>query len=446
MVLLMRFARQLWGGHLGFSRRFSTLEIVVDTKVTSSCGKDTYRRIYLDNQATTPLDPRVLDTMLPYLTHAFGNPHSRTHSFGWDAEHAVEDARAQVASLLNCEAKNIIFTSGATESNNLAIKGVAAFYGRLEGKSIKNHIITSQIDHKCVLQACRQLECSGYKVTYLKPDRFGMIHPQSVSEAIRPETFLCSIIHVNNEIGVIQDIHKIGNVCRERGVIFHTDAAQGFGKVPIDLGNTCIDLLSISGHKIYGPKGIGALYVSRKPRIRIQPIIDGGGQERGLRSGTLPTPLIVGLGAAAKIAGQEMQRDTNHVNSLCARLLNGLQKLEHVSVNGSMEKHQRYFGNLNISFEFIEGESLLMALDNVALSSGSACTSTSLEPSYVLRSLGVEEEVAHTSIRFGMGRFTSEQDIDSVLLRVGSAVERLRRLSPLYDMHLEGGGSSTVWT
>lgn len=407
-------------------------------------------RIYLDYQATTPLDPRVLDKMMPYLSHSFGNPHSRTHSYGWDAEHAVENARKQVADLLNCDAKSIVFTSGATESNNLAIKGVTDYYSKLSHKDpnkVKNHIITSQIDHKCVLQTCRHLEGRGYNVTYLKPDTKGILKPEEIAKAITPHTFLCTIIHLNNEIGTIQNIRDIGSVCHERGVIFHTDAAQSFGKIPIDLSKMNVDLLSISGHKIYGPKGVGALYVGRKPRIRLRPIIDGGGQERGLRSGTLPTPLVVGLGAAASIAKQEMHRDLAHAKRLWQKLIDGLQNMGHVHINGSVKEEERYWGNMNVSFEFIEGESLLMSLSKVALSSGSACTSTSLEPSYVLRSIGVGEEVAHTSIRFGIGRFTTEEEIDMLIQELSVAVERLRSCSPLYEMYLDNESTDNmVWT
>lgn len=407
-------------------------------------------RVYMDYQATTPLDPRVLDKMLPYLTHDFGNPHSRTHSYGWDAEAAVEQARKQVAGLINCDERSIIFTSGATESNNLAIKGVTDYYSVLshsDPNKIKNHIITSQIDHKCVLQTCRHLEGKGYKVTYLKPDSKGLVHPSEVAKAITPQTFLCSIIHVNNEIGTIQNIEGIGSLCRERGVIFHTDAAQSFGKVPIDLSRLKVDLMSISGHKIYGPKGVGALFVGRRPRIRLRPIIDGGGQERGLRSGTLSTPLTVGLGAAAALAKQEMQNDLAHAKKMYDKLVAGLEGIGHVHINGSTEDGEHYWGNLNVSFEFIEGESLLMSLSKVALSSGSACTSTSLEPSYVLRSIGVGEEVAHTSIRFGIGRFTREEEIDVLIEELKVAVERLRSCSPLYEMYLENDtGEKMVWT
>lgn len=330
-------------------------------------------RAYVDYQATTPLDPRVLDRMMPYLSHSFGNPHSRTHSFSWDAEHAVENARSEVASLLNCDARSIVFTSGATESNNLAIKGITEYYSCLEHdnpKKVKDHLITSQIDHKCILQTCRHLENRGYNVTYLKPDSKGIITPQAVAEAITPRTFMCSIIHLNNEIGTIQDIAGIGKVCRENKVIFHTDAAQSFGKIPIDLSNMPVDLMSISCHKIYGPKGVGALYVSRKPRIRLRPIIDGGGQERGLRSGTLPTPLVVGLGAAASVAREEMDHDLRHAKRLWEKMIAGMRDIGYVHVNGSVEEGERYWGNLNVSFEFVEGESLLMSLKNVALSSG----------------------------------------------------------------------------
>ncbi|ORM40479.1 Cysteine desulfurase IscS [Babesia sp. Xinjiang] len=407
-------------------------------------------RAYLDYQATTPLDPRVLDKMMPYLSHSFGNPHSRTHSFGWEAEHAVEHARSEVASLLNCDPRSIIFTSGATESNNIAIKGATDYYSRLkhdDPTKIKDHIITSQIDHKCVLQTCRHLENRGYSVTYLKPDTKGMITPEAVAAAITPRTFICSIIYLNNEIGTIQDINGIGKVCRERGVIFHSDAAQGFGKLPIDLSSLPVDLMSISGHKIYGPKGVGALYVGRRPRIRLRPIIDGGGQERGLRSGTLPAPLVVGLGAAASVAKEEMHRDFDHAKRLWHKLVAGIEDIGHVHINGSVKEGERYWGNLNVSFEFVEGESLLMRLKNVALSSGSACTSTSLEPSYVLRSIGVGEDIAHTSIRFGIGRFTTEDEIDALIVELKEAVQGLRDCSPLYEMFLEKESPANLtWT
>ncbi|AFZ80596.1 cysteine desulfurylase, putative [Theileria equi strain WA] len=433
-----------------FRRHVSTLSIELEGRFSTQCGKSEFHRIYLDNQATTCIDPRVLDSMMPYLTHAFGNPHSRTHSFGWEAEEAVNNARVSIADLLNCEPKNIIFTSGATESNNLAIKGSKSFYGRLKespGKPKRNHIITSQIEHKCVLQCCRQLENEGYEVTYLKPNKFGIISPEDIEKNIRPETFLCSIIHVNNEIGVIQDIGTIGNICKEHKVLFHTDAAQSFGKLPIDLKSLNVDLLSLSGHKIYGPKGVGGLYVRTKPRVRLQPILDGGGQERGLRSGTLPTALVVGIGTAAKIAKVEMERDNNHAKKLFNKLVEGFKSIQHVTINGSILPHERYFCNLNVSFEFIEGESLLMSLSNIAVSSGSACTSSSLEPSYVLRSLDVSEELAHTSIRFGLGRFTLESEVDHVIDVVQKAVKKLRDLSPLYEMYIEKDGKSEMlWT
>ncbi|KAK1442967.1 hypothetical protein BgAZ_304850 [Babesia gibsoni] len=407
-------------------------------------------RVYFDYQATTPIDPRVLDKMMPYLTHNFGNPHSRTHSYGWEAERAIELARLYVSDLIKCHPRCIIFTSGATESNNLAIKGVANYYSVLshsDPSKIKNHIITSQIDHKCVLQTCRTLENKGYEVTYLKPDSRGIIHPNEVLKAITPRTFLCTIIHANNEIGTIQDLYAIGKVCRERGVIFHTDAAQSFGKIDIDLSKLPVDLLSISAHKIYGPKGVGALYVGRSPRIRLRPIIDGGGQERGLRSGTLSTPLVVGLGAAAVVAKQEMHRDLAHAKKLYDKLVAGLKEIGHVHINGAMEEGKHYWGSLNASFEFIEGESLLMSLNNTAISSGSACTSSSLEPSYVLRSIGVGDDIAHSSIRFGIGRFTTEEEVSDLINDLKKAVVRLRACSPLYEMYLEDGPKEkTVWT
>ncbi len=387
--------------------------------------------IYMDYQATTPLDERVLKEMLPYFTYKFGNPHSRSHSFGWEAEEAIEKAREDIAKVINASEKEIIFTSGATESNNLAIKGVARFY-----KDRKNHIITAQTEHKCVLDTCRHLEEEGFKITYLPVEQNGLINLTALKEAITDETVLVSIMAVNNEIGVIQPLEEIGKICRERGVFFHSDAAQAFGKIPLDVLKQNIDLMSISGHKIYGPKGIGALFVGRKPRVRIEAIINGGGQERGMRAGTLPTPLIVGFGAAARIAMQEMQEDELRIRKLSNKFLGEIMKIPEVFVNGDMEK--RIPGNINISFSCIEGESMIGAIKDLAVSSGSACTSASLESSYVLRALGVDEELAHTSIRFGIGRFTTEKEIDYAIQCVKNNVQKLRDLSPLWEMMLEG--------
>lgn len=376
------------------------------------------------------MDPRVLDAMLPFMAGKFGNPHSRSHAFGWEAEEEVEKARDSIARLIGANAKDIVFTSGATESNNLAIKGVAAY------NSGKKHIITTTTEHKCVLASCRHLEERGYEVTYLPVQHDGLISLDALEKAIRPDTVLVSVMAVNNEIGVIQPIDEIGKLCRSKGVYFHSDAAQAIGKIPVDVAN--IDLMSISGHKIYGPKGIGALYIRRRnPRVRMRPVMDGGGQERGLRSGTLPTPLIVGLGKAAELAISEMERDRKHIDALSQRLYQGLMnRLPEVTLNGSVSK--RYCGNLNMSFACVEGESLLMGLANdLAISSGSACTSASLEPSYVLRAIGVGEELAHTSLRFGIGRFTTEEEVDTAIERVVAQVERLRDMSPLWDMKLE---------
>ncbi|MCC8406232.1 MAG: IscS subfamily cysteine desulfurase [Rickettsia endosymbiont of Ecitomorpha arachnoides] len=388
--------------------------------------------IYMDYQATTPLDPRVMEAMLPYFTTKFGNPHSRSHSFGWEAENAVEEARSRVARLIGADTKEIIFTSGATESNNLAIKGIAKFYGNK-----KNHIITIVSEHKCVLDACRHLEQEGIKITYLPIKSNGIIDLETLKNAITDQTMLVSVMAVNNEIGVVQPLKEIGKICRERDVFFHSDIAQGFGKIPIDVNEFNIDLASISGHKIYGPKGIGALYVRKKPRVRVTPLINGGGQERGMRSGTLPTPLIVGLGMAAEIAYSEMEKDTKHVNYLFDRFLNNIHnRISEVYLNG--DKNQRYKGNLNLSFAGVEGESIILAIKDLAVSSGSACTSASLEPSYVLRSMGIGEELAHTSIRFGIGRFTTEQEVDYAVDLICSKIDKLRELSPLWEMMQEG--------
>ncbi|KAI1110327.1 cysteine desulfurase [Nemania sp. NC0429] len=410
-------------------------EVLKDAKLMD----EGQRPIYLDMQATTPVDPRVLDAMLPYYVGVYGNPHSRTHAYGWESEKAVEDARKHVADLIGADPKEIIFTSGATESNNMSIKGVARFFGR-SGK--KNHIITSQTEHKCVLDSCRHLQDEGFEVTYLPVQNNGLIDMQQLEAAIRPETALVSIMAVNNEIGVIQPMEEIGRLCRKHKVFFHTDAAQAVGKIPIDVNAMNIDLMSISSHKIYGPKGMGACYVRRRPRVRIDPIISGGGQERGLRSGTLAPPLVVGFGEACRIAKEEMPYDSKYVKSLSDRLLQGLLSLEHTSQNGDPDHF--YPGCVNVSFAYVEGESLLMALKDIALSSGSACTSASLEPSYVLRALGNSDESAHSSIRFGIGRFTTQQEIDYVLKAVKERVTFLRELSPLWELVQEGIDLNTI--
>jgi cysteine desulfurase len=389
--------------------------------------------IYLDYSATTPVDPRVAEKMCACLTPdgVFGNAASRSHPFGWAAEHLVDEARANVAMLVGADPKEIVWTSGATESDNLAIKGAAHFYQK-QGK----HIITLKTEHKAVLDTCRQLEREGFEVTYLDVQPNGLVDLSVFEAAIRPDTILASVMHVNNEIGVIQDIAAIGAICRERKVLFHVDAAQSPGKVAIDLSVLPVDLMSFSAHKIYGPKGIGALYVQRKPRIRLEAQMHGGGHERGLRSGTLATHQIVGMGEAFRLAREEMAEENARILVLRDKLLAGLQDMEEVYVNGDLER--RIAGNLNISFNFVEGESLMMALKDMAVSSGSACTSSSLEPSYVLRALGREDELAHSSIRFTLGRFTTEEEIDYVLTQVRAQVDRLRELSPLWDMFKEG--------
>lgn len=388
--------------------------------------------IYMDYQSTTPLDPRVFEAMKPYFLEKFGNPHSRSHAFGWETEAAIEKARQQVADLIGANPKEIVFTSGATESNNMAIKGVANFY-----KDKKNHIITATTEHKCVLDSCRNLEREGFEVTYLPVQKNGLIDLQTLKDAITEKTAIVSIMAVNNEIGVIQPISEIGAICREKGVFFHTDAAQAFGKMPIDVNEMNIDLMSISGHKIYGPKGVGALFIRRRPRVRLTPLINGGGQERGFRSGTLPTPMVVGLGKAAEIASQDMQKDYDHVKKLSDKIYKELVvNIKDIFLNGDKEK--RLPGNLNLSFAYIEGESMLMAIKNLAVSSGSACTSASLEPSYVLRSIGVGEDLAHTSIRFGIGRFTTEEEVDFAINEVCGAINKLRQMSPLWEMAQEG--------
>jgi cysteine desulfurase len=395
--------------------------------------------IYFDYSATTPVDPRVAEKMMHYLTIQghFGNPASRSHKFGWDAEKAVEEARAQVADLINADPKEIVWTSGATESDNLAIKGVAHFYHK-KGK----HIITSQIEHKAVLVTCRHLEREGFEVTYLAPEPNGLIDLKKLEAAIREDTILVSIMHVNNEIGVISDIAEIGEITREHKVLFHVDAAQSAGKVPIDLKAMKVDLMSFSAHKVYGPKGIGALYVRRKPRVRLEAQMHGGGHERGMRSGTLPTHQIVGMGEAFRIAKEEMASENERLIKLRDRLFNGLKNIEEIYVNGDLD--HRIPGNLNLSFNFVEGESLIMALKDLAVSSGSACTSASLEPSYVLRALGRNDELAHSSIRFTLGRFTTEQDIDYAIPLIRTKIEKLRDLSPLWDMYKEGIDLETI--
>ncbi|VDL19463.1 unnamed protein product [Hymenolepis diminuta] len=394
----------------------------ITKRFSSSIPKEARRPLYFDLQATSPLDPRVLDAMLPFLVYSFGNPHSNTHMYGWESEKGVEKARAEVAELINADPKEIVFTSGATESNNLSIKGVSRFYA-----SKKRHIITSQIEHKCVLDSCRAVENEGFKVTYLPVQKNGLVNPEDVERAIQPDTSLVSIMTVNNEIGVLQPIEDIAKICRSKNVFFHTDAAQAIGKIPMDVNKMNIDLMSISGHKLYGPKGVGALYVRRRPRVRLEPIISGGGQERGLRSGTLPAPIVVGFGAACRIAKAEMQNDAAHIKKLYDRLLNGItSQLEEVILNGDPDR--RYYGCCNLSFAFVEGESLLAALKNIALSSGSACTSASLEPSYVLRAIGTEEDLAHSSIRFGLGRFTTEDEVDYTVREVVKHVQSLRNI------------------
>jgi cysteine desulfurase len=393
--------------------------------------------IYMDYSATTPVDPRVVDKMIPYLREQFGNPASRSHSYGWDAERAVEEARENVAALVNADPREIIWTSGATESDNLAIKGAAHFY-----KSKGKHIVTVKTEHKAVLDTCRELEREGFEVTYLDVKDDGLIDLEKFKAALRPDTILVSVMSVNNEIGVVQDIEAIGEITREKGIIFHVDAAQATGKIAIDLQKQKVDLMSFSAHKTYGPKGIGALYVRRKPRIRIEAQMHGGGHERGMRSGTLATHQIVGMGEAFRIAREEMATENERVRMLRDRLLAGLSEMEEVYVNGDMEKRVPH--NLNISFNFVEGESLIMAVKDVAVSSGSACTSASLEPSYVLRALGRNDELAHSSIRFTVGRFTTEQDVDYVINLLKGKISKLRDLSPLWEMHQDGIDISTI--
>ncbi|XP_034020363.1 cysteine desulfurase, mitochondrial [Thalassophryne amazonica] len=403
--------------------------------------RDELRPLYMDFQATTPMDPRVLDAMLPYLVNYYGNPHSRTHAYGWESESAMETARKQVADLIGADPREVVFTSGATESNNMAIKGIARFY-----QAKKRHVITTQTEHKCVLDSCRVLEAEGFSVTYLPVQKTGLLDLQLLQDSIRPDTSLVSVMTVNNEIGVKQPVRDIGQICRSKGVFFHTDAAQAVGKIPISVSDCKVDLMSISGHKIYGPKGVGALYVRRRPRVRLEPVQSGGGQERGLRSGTVPTPLAVGLGAACSIAQQEMEYDHHRVSALATRLINKiLSEIPDVILNGDPE--HRYPGCINLSFAYVEGESLLMALKDVALSSGSACTSASLEPSYVLRAIGADEDLAHSSIRFGIGRFTTEEEVDYTAEKCIQQVRRLRDMSPLWEMVQDGIDIKNIkWT
>ncbi|MFC0253918.1 IscS subfamily cysteine desulfurase [Massilia consociata] len=403
----------------------------LDKKIEQSFVTAPHFPIYMDYSATTPVDPRVADKMIPYLREQFGNPASRSHMYGWTAEAAVEEARANVAAIVGADPREIIWTSGATESNNLALKGAAQFY-KTKGK----HIITVKTEHKSVLDTVRELERVGFEATYLEPQDNGLITIEQLEAAIRPDTILVSVMLVNNEIGVIQPIDEIGALCRSKGIIFHCDAAQAVGKVHINLESSKVDLMTFTAHKVYGPKGVGALYVRRKPRVRLEAQMHGGGHERGLRSGTLPTHQIVGMGEAFRIAREEMDAELVHVKVLRDRLAKGLLEIEEVYINGDME--HRVPHNLNVSFNYVEGESLIMAIKDIAVSSGSACTSASLEPSYVLRALGRSDELAHSSIRFTIGRFTTEQDIDFTIELLKSKVGKLRELSPLWDMFKEG--------
>lgn len=393
--------------------------------------------IYMDYSATTPVDPRVAEQMIPYLTQCYGNPASRSHAYGWDAEKAVEQAREQVAALVNADPREIIWTSGATESNNLAIKGAAEF---LQGKG--KHLITVRTEHKAVLDTMRELERKGFSVTYLDVEQNGLLDLERFAAALRPDTILASVMYVNNEIGVIQDIPALGELCRARGVLLHVDAAQATGKVDIDLAKIKVDLMSFSAHKTYGPKGVGALYVRRKPRVRLEAQMHGGGHERGLRSGTLPTHQIVGMGAAFEIARLSMGTESERIRMLRDRLAAGFADIEESFINGDIERRVPH--NLNVSFNYVEGESLLMAIKDIAVSSGSACTSASLEPSYVLRALGLSDEMAHSSIRFSIGRFTTVEEVDFVIALIKEKVTKLRALSPLWDMYKDGVDLSTV--
>lgn len=394
--------------------------------------------IYLDYQATTPCDPRVVDMMIPYLREHFGNPHSRNHDYGWKAEQAVEESRGHIAKIISANPKEIVFTSGATESNNLALKGLMDFYGHK-----RNHIITCVTEHKCVLDTCRHLEQKGAKITYLPVQKNGLIDLEALKNAMTDETLVVSIMAANNEIGVIQPLREIGALCRERGIFFHTDAAQAVGKMPLDVDELNIDLMSISAHKLYGPKGVGALYVRRKPRARVIAQINGGGQERGMRSGTLSPALCIGFGEACRIAGEEMAEESKRLLELRNRFHQKiLDAIPEVYLNGDLE--QRLPGNLNLSFAYVEGEGMMMGIKNLAVSSGSACTSASLEPSYVLRALGVSEELAHTSLRLGFGRFTTEEEVDTAAESIIQAVQKLRHMSPLWEMAQEGIDISSI--
>jgi cysteine desulfurase len=398
--------------------------------------------IYMDYGATTPCDPRVVDAMIPWLREHFGNPASRSHAWGWEAEAAVEKAREQVADLIGADPREIVWTSGATESNNLALKGAAHFY-----KSRGKHLVTVKTEHKAVLDTTRELERQGFEVTYLEVQEDGLLDLEKFKAALRPDTIVVSVMFVNNEIGVIQDIPAIGAICRERGIVFHVDAAQATGKIDIDLKSLPVDLMSLASHKTYGPKGIGALYVRRKPRVRLEAQMHGGGHERGLRSGTLPTHQIVGMGEAFRIAKEQMAADNEKARRLQQRLLDGLKDVEQVFINGSMEPGRRVAHNLNMSFNFVEGESLIMGIKGLAVSSGSACTSASLEPSYVLRALGRSDELAHSSLRMTIGRFTTEEEIDYAVDTIRKNVARLRELSPLWEMYQDGVDISTIqWT
>jgi len=437
--MLVRVTRSL--AINGFRPKYFHTSSVIKAAPEPNTKQDELKPLYLDAQATTPMDPRVLDSMLPYLTSMYGNPHSRTHQYGWESEQAVETARAQVAELIGADPKEIIFTSGATESNNISVKGVGRFY-----KSKKKHVITTQTEHKCVLDSCRQLEAEGIEVTYLPVNTAGLIDLEQLEASIRPDTSLVSVMTVNNEIGVLQPVKQIGEICKAKKVFFHTDAAQAVGKIPMDVNKMKIDLMSISGHKLYGPKGVGALYVRRRPRVRVEPLQSGGGQERGLRSGTVPTPLCVGLGSACEVARHEMYNDHQHVTRLANKLVQGISSaLPSVIRNGHAE--QTYNGCINLSFHCVEGESLLMALKDIAVSSGSACTSASLEPSYVLRAIGADEDLAHSSIRFGIGRFTTDEEVDFTVERTIKEVNRLREMSPLWEMIQDGVDIKTIqWT
>ena len=401
--------------------------------------KEKNKTIYLDYASTTPVDPRVAKRMMEFLTPdgEFGNPASRSHRYGWKADEAVEEARSHVANLVNCDPREIVWTSGATEADNLAVKGIAKFY-----KTKGNHIITSKIEHKAVLDPCRQLERDGFEVTYLEPNEGGIITPEAVNNAIKDSTILVSVMHINNELGTLNDIDGIGKITREKGIFFHVDAAQSTGKVPIDLKKLSVDLMSFSAHKTYGPKGVGALFVRRKPRVRIEAQIHGGGHERGMRSGTLPTHQLVGMGEAFRIAKEDMKQDIAKIKRFHDMFLDQVNDIEHVYLNGDVAN--KVPNILNVSFNFVEGESLIMGLKDIAVSSGSACTSASLEPSYVLRALGRKDELAHSSIRFSFGRFTNEDEVLETLSILKNVVERLRELSPLWEMHLDGIDLDTV--